>query len=47
MYAGLDPLSWTIGWGFRSLFAGWIGHTDYFAKENIERVAKIVDSIIN
>ncbi len=46
IYAGWDPLSWNIGWGYKSYFAGWIGHQDYFNKKNINKVAKIVKKII-
>ena len=46
IWAGYDPLSWVIGWGFKSYFAGWFGHTDYFNKTNIKNVARIVMGII-
>ncbi|MGN0179302.1 MAG: RHS repeat-associated core domain-containing protein [Monoglobaceae bacterium] len=46
IYAAWDPLSWTIGYGFKSYFAGWFGHTSYFNKDNIDNVAKIVAGII-
>ena len=46
IYAGIDPLSWTLGWGFKSYFAGWIGHTDYFNSKNIQKIADIVAGII-
>ncbi len=47
LYSGKDLLSWNIGWGYKSYFAGWIGHTEYFNTKNIKNTAKIVDSIIN
>ena len=47
IYGGWDPLSWNIGWGYKSYFAGWIGHTDYFNNKNISKVAGIVNRIIN
>ncbi len=47
IYAGWDPLSWNVGWGFKSYFAGWIGHTSYFSDKNIDNVANIVNKIIN
>ena len=46
LYAGWDPLSWTVGWGFKSYFTGWYGHTGYFTSKNINNVAKIVKRII-
>lgn len=33
LYAAYDPLGWTIGFGFKSYFTGWYGHTDYFNKK--------------
>ena len=47
IYSGKDLLSWNIGWGFRSYFAGWIAHTDYFNSKNINNIAKIVNRIID
>lgn len=47
IYAGWDPLSWNVGWGYNSYFAGWFGHTDYFNSDNIKHVAKIVSKIID
>ena len=47
IYAGWDPLSWNIGWGFKSYFAGWFGHTNYFDSKYIDKVVNIVDKIIN
>jgi len=47
IYAGWDPLSWNIGWGIKSYFAGWISHTSYFSDKNIDNVARIVNRIIN
>lgn len=46
LYAGYDPLGWTIGFGFKSYFTGWYGHTDYFNKENIGNVVNIIRRII-
>ena len=46
IYSGLDPLSWNIGWGYKSYFAGWFGHTAYFNSKNINKVANIVVKII-
>ena len=46
IYGGWDPLSWNIGWGYKSYFMGWIGHTDYFKKKNKKKLLKIVSSII-
>lgn len=46
IWAMYDPLSWIVGRGFKSYFAGWFGHTDYFNKTNIKTVAKIVMGII-
>ncbi len=40
-------LSWNIGWGFKSYFAGWFGHTNYFDSKYIDKVVNIVDKIIN
>ncbi len=36
-----------IGWGFKTYFAGWFGHTDYFSTKYIDTVANIVNKIIN
>ncbi len=48
IYAGFDPLSWNIAWGSISFeFAGWFGHTDYFNKDNINKVANIVNKYID
>jgi len=47
IYAGWDPLSWNIGFGFKSYFAGWFGHTGYFNRKNINKVANIVNKIID
>ena len=46
IWAGFDPLSWNVGFGFQSYFAGWISHTDYFNATNIDHVAEIVSSAI-
>ena len=47
IYGGWDILSHNIGFGYNIYFAGWIGHSDYFNKKNINKVANIVCSIIN
>ena len=47
IYAGWDPLSWNVGFGYDTYFAGWIGHTDYFNSDNIENVATMVGNLIN
>lgn len=48
IYAGLDPLSWNISWySINYEFAGWITHTDYFKKSNINKVANLVAKHIN
>ncbi len=47
IYAGWDPLSWNIGWGFKSYFAGWFGHTNYFDDKYIHKVVNIVTNIID
>ena len=46
LYAAYDPLGWTIGFGFKSYFTGWYGHTDYFNKKNIGNVVNIIRRII-
>ena len=46
IWAGLDPLSWNIGWGYDSHFIGWIGHTDYFNSDHIGKTAAIVSRVI-
>ncbi len=48
IYAGLDPLSWNVYWYPVSLeFAGWFGHTSYFNKDNIGKVADLVNKHID
>lgn len=48
IYAGFDPLSWNVSWYPISLeFAGWIGHTSYFNKDNIGKVADLVNKHID
>lgn len=47
IYGGYDPLSWNVGWGYKTYFAGWITHTAYFDNRNIGKVAGIVNKIIN
>lgn len=47
IYAGWDPLSWNIGFGYKTYFAGWFGHTSYFSDKYIKKVASIVDKIID
>ena len=46
LYAAWDPLSCTVGWGYKSYFTGWYSHTDYFTSKNINNVVKIVQKII-
>ena len=43
IYAGFDPLSWNVTFGNVNFeFAGWIGHTNYFDKNNIGKTANLV-----